>query len=219
MPSIIRSATRLSCTALILAAAVPAAAQTYKVNIRPLNQSGVTGSGSLTLNDDQSQLTVRISASGLEPNQLHVAHIHGVVSEGNMPADSSLPSRQQDSDGDKFVELAEGLVTYGPILITLATNSGGNIDPDGDGTVSYEQTFNLNDPAIYGAGFNKMSVLGEGSALNLREIILHGMTVPAVGVAPGEVNGTAGYKVVLPVAGGEIGTPGDPLRFRRAPSR
>ena len=189
-------------------------AQTYKVNLRPLNQSGVTGNGSVTLSADKSQLTVQLDIKGLEPNQLHVAHIHGNVANSNAPADSSIPNRQQDSDGDQFVELAEGLVTYGPILITLATNSGGNIDPDGDGTASYSQTFNLNDAGTFDGGFNKMSVIGGGGDLHLREIIVHGLTVPAVGVTPGEVDGTAGYKTVLPVAGGEIGTPGDPMKFR-----
>ena len=198
-------------------AAQPAAGQTYKVNLRPLNQSGVTGSGSLTLSPDKSQLTVRIDATGLEPNQLHVAHIHGQVVGDNQPADSSIPSHRHDSDRDKFVELAEGLVTYGPILITLATDNGGNLHPDGDGTASYQQTFNLNDPATYDGGFNKMSVIGAGSELHLREIIVHGLTVPAVGVTPGEVDGTAGYKTVLPVAGGAIGTAGDAFKFRPAP--
>lgn len=200
-----------------LALAVAASAQTYKVNLRPLNQSGVTGKGTLTLNPDKTQLTVAIDARGLEKNQVHVGHIHGLVASGNQPADSSIPSPKQDSDRDKFVELAEGAVTYGPILITLGTDNDGNLDPDGDGIIRYQQTFDLNDAGIYAEGFNKMSVIGSGNSLQLREIILHGLTVPAVGVTPGEVDGTAGYKTVLPVAGGEIGTPGDAMKFRKAP--
>lgn len=200
-----------------LAIAGTAAAQDYKVNLRPLNHSGVEGKGSLTLSPDKTHLTVRIDATGLEKNQVHVGHIHGIVASGNEPANSSIPSPKQDSDKDKFVELAEGLVTYGPILITLGTDNGGNLDPDGDGTIHYEQTFNLDDAGIYADTFNKMSVIGSGDSLQLREIIIHGLTVPATGVAPGEVDGTAGYKVVLPVAGGEIGTPGDALKFRTVP--
>ena len=207
----------LAIGGVALALATAAAAQDYKVNLRPLNRSGVTGSGSLTLSPDKTQLTVRIDATGLEKNQVHVGHIHGLVASGNQPADSSIPSPKQDSDRDKYVELAEGLVTYGPILITLATDNGGNLDPDGDGTIHYQQTFNLDDAGIYADTFDKMSVIGSGSSLQLREIIIHGLSVPAVGVAPGEVDGTAGYKVVLPVAGGEIGTAGDALKFRTAP--
>jgi len=207
----------LAIGGVALALAGAAAAQDYKVNLRPLNHSGVVGKGSLTLSPDKMHLTVRIDATGLEKNQVHVGHIHGLVS-GNDPADSSIPSPQQDSDRDKYVELAEGAVTYGPILITLGTDNGGNLDPDGDGMIHYQQTFNLDDPAIYGEGFNKMSVIGSGSSLQLREIIIHGLTVPAVGVQPGEVDGTAGYKVVLPVAGGEIGAAGDALKFKMAPA-
>ncbi|MGH6706507.1 MAG: CHRD domain-containing protein [Sphingomicrobium sp.] len=217
-----RTARRLAiggCALALTAIALPASAQTFKVNLRPLNQSGVTGTGSLTLSADKTQLTVKIDAKGLEPNQVHVGHIHGLVSGGKQPADSSIPSPKQDSDRDKFVELKEGEVTYGPILITLGTDNGGNLDPDGDGIVRYEQTFNLDDATIYDAGFNKMSVIGSGNSLQLREIILHGLTVPAVGVAPGEVDGTAGFKTVLPVAGGEIGTAGDALKFRSVPGQ
>ena len=202
-----------------LGLATAATAQDYKVNLRPLNHSGVTGKGSLTLSPDKMHLTVRIDATGLEKNQVHVGHIHGIVTSGNQPADSSIPSPQQDSDKDKYVELAEGLVTYGPILITLGTDNGGNLDPDGDGTIHYEQTFNLDDSGTYADTFNKMSVIGSGNSLQLREIILHGLSVPATGVAPGEVDGTAGYKTVLPVAGGEIGTPGDALKVRAVPGR
>ena len=199
-----------------------AADNNYKVSIHPLNQSGVTGSGTLTLNGAGTQLTVTIDAKGFEPGQVHVGHIHGLIVGSNEPANSTVPSRQQDADHDHFVELAEGQVTYGPILITLGTDNGGNLDPDGDGTVHYSQTFNLEDPAIYGAGFDKMSVLGSGNALELREIIVHGLTVPAgagSGTA-GEVNGTNGYLTVLPVGGGDIvGVTGDTLRFRVPPKQ
>jgi hypothetical protein len=169
-----RSATSkaLLAVGVALAAAQPAIAQAYKVNLRSLNNSFVTGAGSVTLSADKTQLTVRIDATGLEKNQVHVGHIHGLVASGNQPADSSIPSPKQDSDRDKFVELAEGGVTYGPILITLGTDSGGNLDPDGDGTIHYEQTFNLDDAAIYADPFNKMSVIGSGNSLQLREIIL-----------------------------------------------
>ena len=217
----------IGCAAVTAALTATAATadQTYKAPIRMLNQSRVIGQATLVLSTDKTQLTVKIDASGLEPGQQHVGHIHGRIVGDNMPADSHLPSRAQDSDRDKYVELAEGQVTYGPILITLGTNvptAGGDLDPDRDGTIHYQQTFNLNDPSIYGAGFNKQSVLGDGTELELREIVIHGLSVPAVGSGtPGEVDGSAGYKVVLPIAGGEIHAVGkqsdDALRFRYAP--
>ena len=209
-----------AATAFLFVAQPAAADQTYNVNLRSLNKSGVIGKAVLTLSTDNRSLTVQIDASGLEKNQLHVGHIHGQVAAGNEPDDSSIPSPKQDSDRDKFVELAEGQVTYGPILIPLGTDNGGNLDPDGDGTIHYRQTFNLTDAAVYNAGFNQMSVIGNGgNELQLREIIIHGLTVPDAGAGTsGEVDGTAGYKTVLPVAGGEIRSNGrDPLEFRMPP--
>ena len=83
----------------------------------------------------------------------------------------------------------------------------GNVDPDGDGIVNYLQTFNLLDPATFNAGFDITDLLGSDlMSLDLREVVIHGMTVPPGPGAgtPGEVNGTNGYLTVLPVASGEI---------------
>lgn len=74
-------------------------------------------------------------------------------------------------------------------------------------TVDYNHTFNLLDPATYGSGFNINDLLGPNlDDLQLREIVLHGLTVPPGPGAdtPGEVNGTNGYLAVLPVASAEI---------------
>ena len=45
----------------------------------------------------------------------------------------------------------------------------------------------------------------------LRELVIHGLTVPegAGAGTPGEVDGTAGYKLVLPVASGEFSNAGN----------
>ena len=127
-----------------------------------------------------------IRASGLEPGGPHVSHIHGLSSNGQS-VNSTCPTRAQDSDRDGFVELEEGQATYGPILVDF-----GNIDPDQDGRVNFTKTFTLTG--------------SEGAVpLTDRHIVIHGKTVGAVGAGtPGEVDGTAGYKVVLPVLCGEI---------------
>jgi hypothetical protein len=127
-----------------------------------------------------------IKASGLEPGGPHISHIHGLSSNGQ-PVDSTCPTEAQDTDHDGFVELAEGLATYGPILVDFM-----NIDPDQDGRVNFTKTIKLTG--------------SEGILpLNDRHIVIHGKSVGAVGAGtPGEVDGTAGYKVVLPVLCGEI---------------
>ena len=52
----------------------------------------------------------------------------------------------------------------------------------------------------------------------MRHIVIHGLSVGNAGNGtPGEVNGTAGYKTVLPVLCGEIKVTGlDPLEIPQA---
>lgn len=190
-----------ACCALPLASW--AAPIDYQANITPLNNSGVSGSALLVL--DGNTLTVNINATGLEPNQVHPQHIHGLLGPSNNPLDSHTPTLAQDTDHDGYVELAEGLVTYGPILLQLTSPPGGattDFPTTPTGTLNFRQTYNLANPADFGTAFGPGQLL----PLDLREIVLHGMTVPAsAGVGTGgEVNGTAGFKPTLPVASGEI---------------
>ena len=185
------TATAIAGAAMALSfGSVPAAAQnaqggaTYRVTLNPLNGSGARGEATLTKHGQQ--LTVHITASGLEPGGPHISHIHG-LSEGGTAVDSRCPTAALDTDGDGFVELAEGAVAYGPILVDFM-----NVDPDQDGRVDFTTTVQLADNA-------------EVTPLNKRHIVIHGMTVGAVGAGtPGEVNGEPGYKTVLPVLCGEI---------------
>jgi hypothetical protein len=193
----------LVCTAPASAqpASAPQRAASFTGTLMPLNNSGVTGTFTVE-QMGQGQIRVSIHATGLEPtSNPHVAHIHGV--QGNTNA--MCPTRAQDTDGDGYVELAEGLTTYGPIMVPL-----GDVDPNHDGVVDYSMTFKLNRASTFAMGFDKSSLL----PLSLREIVIHGLTVPAVGQGtPGEVDGTAGYKTVLPVACGEI-EPDTRMEFR-----
>lgn len=170
----------------------PERAATFTGTLTELNGSGVSGTFTIE-QKGQGQIRVSIRAIGLEVTpQPHVAHIHGL--EGNTEA--MCPTQAQDSDNDGFIELAEGLATYGPIIVPL-----GDVDPDNDGVVNYDMTFNINKSSTFDGDKNKDDLL----PLNLREIVLHGMTLEAgEGSNGGEADGTAGYKVVLPVACGAI---------------
>lgn len=173
-----------------------------RVDLKALNNSGASGQATLRLSADGRMLSVLIQASGLERGGTHLSHIHGLSANGS-PVDSSCPTDSEDSDNDGFVELDEGGVKYGPILIDFM-----NVDPDGDGRVTFKT-----DIALSGS---EMAL-----PLHLRHIVVHGKTVGAVGAGtPGEVDGTAGYKTVLPVLCGEIAQSGkapDPMEFRGAP--
>ena len=170
-----------------------------RADLRPLNSSGARGQAELRLSSDGTTLTVIIQASGLEPGGAHLSHIHG-LSENGAAIDSTCPTQAEDADGEGFVELDEGGVKYGPILIDFM-----NVDPDQDGRVNFRKEFNI-------------SGSQQALPLQMRHIVVHGKTVGAVGQGtPGEVDGTAGFKTVLPVLCGEIRVTGssDSLQFRR----
>jgi hypothetical protein len=186
------------------------AAQVYDGTFTALNDSGLTGTAMLSLDTTDSMLMVTIHATGLEAGVPHVAHIHGLFSEGasGTPVDSTSPTLAQDSDHDGFVELAEGQTTYGPIIVPLV-----DFDSAETSTVDYTHTFNLLDPSIYSGMYTEADLLGaDFNDLDLRELVIHGLTVPPGPGAgtPGEVDGTNGYLGVLPVASAEIAAAPEP---------
>ncbi|HEV7265300.1 MAG TPA: hypothetical protein VGN83_10315, partial [Falsiroseomonas sp.] len=71
---------------------------------------------------------------------------------------------------------------------------------DADGMISYRQTFSFADLGMTGE-----SVFDDISPLEAKEIVLHGLDLAAgQGENGGEADGTPGYKLVLPVAAGEL---------------
>ena len=179
----------------------PATAQSgsssYRAVLNPVNGSGASGVANLQLTG--RSLRVHIQATGLGTGGAHLGHVHGLVDK-NRAVDSTCPGAAQDSDGDGFVELLEGVPVYGPILIDFM-----NVDPDGDGNVDFTTTVTLSGNAA-------------AMPLNKRHVVLHGQTVGTEGAGTtGEVNGTAGFKVILPNLCGEIRNVSkgdDPLEFR-----
>ncbi|MFA9460325.1 hypothetical protein [Thiohalorhabdus methylotrophus] len=230
----------------------------YSADLQPLNDSGVNGSANMNLDGDS--LSVDIDASGLEENQTHPQHIHGLFDDSGNPTDSTIPEMGDDTDGDGFIELEEGAASYGPVILPLTTTQGqngqgqeaaqnqqgnqgqqANMDQeanqnqqtnqnqeaedngedgqqtaenqedgeeavfptaDGDGNISFSEVYDLSDESIYANDFTRDDLL----PLEQREIILHGLSTSEDDGAgtPGEVDGTAGYKDVLPVAAGTI---------------
>ena len=178
----------LVCGIAILGVIVPAAAAhaaiiPYSAVLTPANGSTATGTASFLLDTTANTLTVTITASGLEPNQVHPQHIHGFP--GLQP--SRLPTPADDTDADGYIEAPEGeALAIGPILLDLlpypiATAAG---------TIMFSSVYAVT-PGLL--------------PLDIRAIELHGMTVPAVGQGtPFEVNGVPGYKAILPVSGGLI---------------
>ncbi len=185
----------------------------YSANLTPVNGVG-SGSAWLTLDNAANTLKVDINASGLDEGT-HLAHIHGLFSDvvTGMPTNSVVPDRSNDTDGDGFIEVAEGVPAYGPIILPMQVIGTGSV-------ISFSETFDLTDPANFGfiGGDSTMpkytidDLLGvDGMSLDLREIVVHGQFAPAVGAGtPGEVDGTSGFKAPLPTLAGQIATVPEP---------
>ncbi|MDT0632572.1 hypothetical protein RQM47_08810 [Rubrivirga sp. S365] len=88
---------------------------TYDVQFTALNNSGVTGTAELTMDDND--FTVEIDADDLDAT-VHPQHIHGAPG-GTVTAQAVCPTMADDANADGFVDVLEGLPRYGAILLPL----------------------------------------------------------------------------------------------------
>jgi hypothetical protein len=152
--------------------AVPTAAfadESVRVKLDPLNNSGASGTATLTATGN-GDLTISIRSTGLVPNSPHAQHLHGSV-DG---MDFHCPPMSADKDGNGFVSTEEGLPSYGDIFISLTSKgdttkaSGLAVDrmptADARGDLSYDRT-------IAGAD------LPEGTLRHLKDlhVVQHGV--------------------------------------------
>ena len=93
--------------------------QHFTVSLSPLNNSGVSGSGTLFRNHDA--LTVKLDITGLEAGQTHTLSIRGLAS-GN----ATCPSGAADANTDGLMSLAEGQVFFGDELLALSPSTLGH---------------------------------------------------------------------------------------------
>ena len=128
----------------------------YTATLNSLNNSGASGTATLSL--EGNMLTVKIEAMGLEPNKLHPQHIHGFEADTR---NSTCPTMAADTNGDGYVDLVEGLPSYGPVLLNLAPLP----TAAANGNVMFEQTFEISKNLL---------------PLQNRAIVLHGLTVNGV---------------------------------------
>ncbi|HBU15053.1 MAG TPA: hypothetical protein DEF16_09765 [Gemmobacter sp.] len=191
----------------------------WAVDFVALNSSGVSGQAVLALGeatDGTPYLSVSITADGMTANQVHVQHIHGTFDAEGNPTDAREPVLAQDTDGDGFVEVLEGVATYGDIVMTLDTEGHdhgmGHVShgpsANAAGELSYVRALDLTDlSALLSPVSGNQYTMEDLMPLVLREIVLHGASVGAGYGAgsTGEINGSQnGYVAILPAATGEI---------------
>ncbi|TFL17799.1 M10 family metallopeptidase C-terminal domain-containing protein [Jannaschia formosa] len=183
----------------------------YGVNLTALNNSGVEGTAlvAVSFSDDVPYLNVSLSAYNLTPNVAHIQHIHGLVDpETGEALDSTTPTLASDADRDGFVEVLEGVPSYGDVLLSLLGGDGLMPTANEFGTSAFIQNYDLTDVSqflspVTGVQYSALDLLPATS----REIVVHGLDVaPEYGAGTeGEVNGMQdGYVPILPAAAGEI---------------
>lgn len=169
----------------------------YQADLGSLNDSGVTGTGMVTLSGGQA--TVMIEASGLLAGSPHAQHFH-------IGAQGVCPTAADDASGDGIVNVAEGAPKYGMIGTSLTTQ--GDTGPDsglavdrfptaGDGTVTYERTFTVSED-VQGA-------FADGTAV----LVLHGIDANGNGqydmaAGPSELDPALPLEATAPAACGAL---------------
>jgi hypothetical protein len=171
LPSVVIAAAAFPL--LSMTAASAADGGSYQADLSALNQSGVSGTGMVTL--DGNTATVTIEATGLLAGSPHAQHFH-IGAQGACPTDAD------DGDGDGFVSVTEGGPFYGDIGTSLTTE--GDTSPDSglaidrfptDASESYSRTFEITDDVH--------KAFEDGTAV----LVLHGVDKDGSGMYDGDV--------------------------------
>ncbi len=186
-------------TALGAMSGASLAATTYALDFTVLNDNGKTASASGTVTETDADVTVAITGTGFDEG-VHIGHFHGFNTVPYKDADT--PSPAADTDGDGFIELGEGALSYGPILTPFDPVTVG-----ADGIYALMQTFMKTDfPNLVTADYR----------LEDREVVLHGLftnrvRVDEIGTAEQALGGgvtgetaSTNYNIALPFMSSEI---------------
>jgi hypothetical protein len=141
-----RALLAVPAAALVLAfPGVAHADESVQVQLQDLNETGATGTATLTATSG-GDLKVMIRSKGMTPNSPHAQHVHGAANG----MDFHCPDKSADANGNGYVSTEEGLKMYGDIFISLTTTgdttkaSGLAVDrmpkADAKGNLSYERT-------------------------------------------------------------------------------
>lgn len=103
--------------------------------------------GTLTITVEGERATIGLNATGLAPDMLHMAHLHGFEDGSEATCPEALMA---DADDDGYIDLIETREAAGITMIPLhddpvSLQIGGEAYPmaDGQGTISYTQEISL----------------------------------------------------------------------------
>ena len=151
----------------------------YEVPLSGMNEDANGGrvvSGMAKFVVYNGSLDITIEAEGLEPNTMHLQHLHGMEDLGIADCPDGL---EADENQDGFVDLIETRESAGITMIPLHDNPSSLAiktdtypKSDANGKLSYEKTVDL---AELGAAYNKK--FGKDTLdLNKHVIFLHGVS-------------------------------------------
>jgi hypothetical protein len=137
----------LAAASAVLCLPTSAAADTtVKAKLVEQNDSGVSGTVTLTAMDNGG-LKVVIRSQGLVPGQPHAQHLHGSAHGGHFGCPTL---KENDTDGDGVLTNEEATGEYGTVFLALTTRGGATAQDglavdrmpvaDSNGRLNYERT-------------------------------------------------------------------------------
>lgn len=178
---------------------------TFTATLTALNGSGVTGLVEIRTSEADDEFHLELEAAGTAPSMLHAAHIHIAA---------SCPTAAADLNADGYVDVIEGVPSYGLILIPLDDDPGSQsagtfATSEADGSLALDFDTSLNQLL---ADLQASDPDSDDAIVKLTgPLDLTGMTVVVHGVDPTtdlpstvQSLGTAPATSTLPVACGEI---------------
>ncbi|GAB3536727.1 hypothetical protein GCM10027443_27800 [Pontibacter brevis] len=179
----------------------------YKVQLNPLNNSGVTGTATVMMKAN-GEFEVITDVTGLAPNMVHPQHIHGFVMEDMADQDAVCPPPSA-AGADGLLTLEDGLPFYGPVLIPLDDKlvplTADNFPvATSAGTIAYgAKTMTSSLVSAFDAMHNGTQTMAD-LELDKRVIVIHGAFAINNRIVPAGSNPHAKYWASLPVACGEL---------------
>lgn len=182
--------------------------ETYAAVLTSMNNSGVAGTVELSIANGQT-FHAGVDATGLAPDMVHPQHVHFA---------EACPTLAADANGDGFVDVVEGVPTYGGILIPLDGDLSDQAagQPEGfptataSGSIEFDRSVGLdvlladltasdpnpNDPVV--------KLDGDRLELTTRTVVLHGVAADTELPSSVQSLGTAPATLTLPVACGPV---------------